>query len=520
MKAFYFFFLALLFFASIEGAHAQVTYTSQACTPSSGNPFTSSSCWVRTGSCNSSNFPPSTAGTSTCPIIIVINSTVNVSSLNLNNFHTLEIGPNGILNVSGNVTQTSQTTSNIKIDGGELNIGGSLIVNAGANNGTKTLMNIDLINNGVFNVTGIFDLKGNTQIEVTGDNSFSMEVGLIELAQKAYLNIRLGGGVISYGETNYAGNDSEINVWGFFRTESIKVSGGQGKQLNTYGSAEVVVDGNVRVDGSGRITFGGDSNVYIDGDVILNGADDRLIIKDNAKVVVCGENTQTSPAPSTVDKDGLFECPDPNNCPNGGYYISCRILPVELIYSEAKISHSERNVNVIWATSKEANNSHFEIERSIDGIKDFQKIGEVQGMGWKDSITEYGFVDSNLPLTVSNVFYRIKQVDFDSKHSYSNVFSVKVSNIQFSKGVWRAYPNPTLGNELKISLLDKSQYQQETINFRIIHPSFISETVTVDSEYAMNEYLTRFLPSIPLGVFVIEVSWGEKVEHIKVLKKG
>jgi predicted glycoside hydrolase/deacetylase ChbG (UPF0249 family) len=141
-------------------------------------------------------------------------------------------------------------------------------------------------------------------------------------------------------------------------------------------------------------------------------------------------------------------------------------------------------------------------------------------MGWKDSITEYGFVDNNLPLTASNVFYRIKQVDFDSNHTYSNVFSVKVSNIRFSKGVWRAYPNPTMGDDLKINLLDKSQYQQETITFRIIHPSFISETVTVDSEYAMNEYLTRFLPSIPLGVFVIEVSWGEKVEHIKVLKKG
>jgi hypothetical protein len=432
----------------------------------------------------------------------------------------LEIGPNGILNITGNITQTNQTTANIKIDGGELNIAGSLIVNAGANNGTKTLLNIDLRNNGVFNVTGRLDLKGNTQTEVTGDNSFSMEVGLIELAQKAFLNIRLGGGVISYGETNYAGNDSEINVWGFFRTESIKVSGGSGKQLNTFGSAEVVVDGNVRVDGSGRITFGGDSDVYIEGDVILNGSDDRLIIKDNAKVVVCGENTQTSPAPSTVDKDGLNECSDPNNCPNGGFYVSCRVLPVEIIYCEAKISFLERKSNLYWATAKEANNSHFEIERSLDGVKEFQKIGEIRGMGSKESITEYAYEDNNLPLTGGNVFYRLKQVDFDGKHTYSKVLSVKVSNIQYSKGVWRAYPNPTTGDQLKINLLDGAQYKRETITFRIIHPSYTSEAVTVDSEYSLNEYLSRMLPYIPSGLFVVEVSWGQKVEHIKVLKKG
>ncbi|MCH6198460.1 hypothetical protein MMU07_02630 [Aquiflexum sp. LQ15W] len=432
----------------------------------------------------------------------------------------MEIGPNGILNITGNITQTSQTTANIKIDGGELNIAGSLIVNAGANNGTKTLLNIDLKNNGVFNVTGRLDLKGNTQTEVTGDDSFSMEVGLIELAQKAFLNIRLGGGVISYGETNYAGNDSEINVWGFFRTESIKVSGGSGKQLNTFGSAEVVVDGNVRVDGSGRITFGGDSDVYIDGDVILNGADDRLIIKDNAKVVVCGENTQTSPAPPTVDKDGLNECSDPNNCPNGGFYVSCRVLPVEMLYCEAKISSFERNTNLYWATAKEVNNSHFEIERSVDGIKEFQKVGEIRGMGSKESITEYAYVDNNLPLTGGNIFYRLKQVDFDGKHTYSKVLSVKVSNIQYSKGVWRAYPNPTMGDQLKINLLDGAQYKRETITFRIIHPSYTSEAVAVDSEYSLNEYLSRLLPGIPSGLFVIEVSWGDKVEHIKVLKKG
>lgn len=518
MKTFYTFISIFMLLASMQVSQAQVTYTSRACTPSTGNPFTSGLCWTKTGTCNASAFPPATAGTSTCRINIVINTTVTVASLNLNNFHTLEITPSGVLNITGNLTTTSQTTSNIKINGGQLNVGGSFIINSGQTNGTKTLANIDLISNGVFKVVGKLDMRGDTQVEITGDNSFSMEVGLIDLGQRAFLNIRQGGGVISNGETNYAGNNSEINVWGFFRTLSIKVSGGQGKQLNTYGNAQVVVDGDVRVDGSGQITFGGDSNVYIDGDVILNGADDRLILKDNSKVVVCGENTQTSPAPATVEKGNLLECPDPNNCPNGGYYVSCRTLPVEFIDVAAELTTSDRTAKLTWATAKEANNSHFEIERSVDGVNDFSVIGEVQGMGWKDTVTDYAFEDKSLPLTGGNIFYRLKQVDFDGKNTYSKVFSLKVSNVQFKKGVWRAYPNPTNGQQLKVNLLDKSQYDREPIAFRIIHPSFISKTIIVETEYALNEYLTQIFPSIPSGVFVLEIAWGQKVEHIKVMK--
>jgi hypothetical protein len=400
----------------------------------------------------------------------------------------------------------------VSLNGGELIVEGSLILLSGAQN-SKTRMTVDIRNGGSFDVTGgLMDIGNDAELILDGDGDAlsTLNVKSFNFGQRSKVDVLAGGGLFVEGDVDYRGNNSSINIYGFFRTAgSVLITGGSGNQLNAYGNAEVMIEQNLDVRGTSDITFGGSSETDIGGDILIAG-NSKVIATDQAVVYVCG----------------AFPIPcDGNNCSTqeviqGTFSESCRILPVEIIYSEAKISHSERNVNVIWATAKEANNSHFEIERSIDGIKEFQKIGEVQGMGWKDSITEYAFVDNHLPLTASNVFYRIKQVDFDSNYTYSSVFSVKVSNIQFSKGVWRAYPNPTMGDELKINLLDKSQYQQETITFRIIHPSYISETVTVDSEYAMNEYLSRFLPSIPRGVFVIEVSWGEKVEHIKVLKKG
>ena len=130
MKAFYFFFLALLFFASIEGAHAQVTYTSQACTPSSGNPFTSSSCWVRTGNCNSSLFPPN-SGTTSCPIVIVVNNEMTIPSLSLGSNITLRVISGGKLTITGNLTQQASRISTVSLNGGELIVEGSLILLSG-----------------------------------------------------------------------------------------------------------------------------------------------------------------------------------------------------------------------------------------------------------------------------------------------------------------------------------------------------------------------------------------------------
>lgn len=97
--------------------------------------------------------------------------------------------------------------------------------------------------------------------------------------------------------------------------------------------------------------------------------------------------------------------------------------------------------------------------------------------------------------------------------------SVKIDGVQFTEGVWRAYPNPTEDGEIRVGLLDQAQYNGESITFKIIHPTSISKTVIVSSENEMNEVIPDMVKNIPKGVFVIELIWGQKIEHIKVLKK-
>ena len=172
-----------------------------------------------------------------------------------------------------------------------------------------------------------------------------------------------------------------------------------------------------------------------------------------------------------------------------------------------------------WFTAKENANSHFEIERSDKGINDFKKVGEINGMGWKDTVTEYQFIDDNLPLSGGNILYRIKQLDFDGNATFSKVLSVQTPKEQSSQNVWRAFPNPTLNDQLKISLLDKGQYDQEEIIFRVIHPNLITQSLSANSEDEMNEQLSQIIPKAPKGILVLEIQWGQRIEQIKVLKK-
>ena len=58
----------------------------------------------------------------------------------------------------------------------------------------------------------------------------------------------------------------------------------------------------------------------------------------------------------------------------------------------------------------------FEIERSLDARK-FETIGEIKGAGTSNGDHHYSFMDES-PVSGMN-YYRIKQIDFDGKYSYS-----------------------------------------------------------------------------------------------------
>ncbi|HSJ68853.1 MAG TPA: hypothetical protein VK921_14310, partial [Anditalea sp.] len=196
-----------------------------------------------------------------------------------------------------------------------------------------------------------------------------------------------------------------------------------------------------------------------------------------------------------------------------------RILPVNFIEFTCEFLSNKRLTNLNWSTSKEWENSHFEIERSVDGSKTFEKIGQVSGVGWTDEVTEYKFEDDKLPLSGGNVFYRLKQVDFNGRYDYSDITALRVPNVHFTKGVWRAYPNPIEGSEFNLELVDLTQYQDETISLRVLSAHIISEENTFINLQELNDTAYEIMANAPAGLWIFEIQWGNKVERIKVMKR-
>jgi hypothetical protein len=147
-------------------------------------------------------------------------------------------------------------------------------------------------------------------------------------------------------------------------------------------------------------------------------------------------------------------------------------LPVELIEFSAECYNN--NVELYWITASEINNDYFSLEKSNDGF-DFYEIGIIPGNGNSNEIMSYSFIDYQPNPDIN--YYRLKQIDFDGKYSYSDIISENCSTNSESDDIF-IYNSPysddiliTLKGDLQttyyVSFIDQigRTIIQEKINF-------------------------------------------------------
>ncbi len=128
---------------------------------------------------------------------------------------------------------------------------------------------------------------------------------------------------------------------------------------------------------------------------------------------------------------------------NAQAFIDATEDAVSLPVSYIRFTGNEINNTVVlnWTTAREINNSHFNIQRSSNGIE-FENISKVNGKGNSSAINEYTFSDATIQN--GNLYYRLQQVDFDGKSSYSSIVVIKRN--RDSKTEIIVYPNPFTGS--------------------------------------------------------------------------
>lgn len=201
------------------------------------------------------------------------------------------------------------------------------------------------------------------------------------------------------------------------------------------------------------------------------------------------------------------------------YYFNFRILSVEYLYFNTSYRADTRSGELKWATSQEWENSHFEIERAVNDVRTWTKVGEVQGAGYSDTTVDYEFTDTELPVTGGNIFYRLKQVDMKGDFSYSLTRSIQVNPIK-GNTAWIGYPNPSdLKAPVTVAMIDNTGYTDGTIQVRISDIRGIFSSYSVASPDAVSNVVNSHLENARPGMYIVQLLWGSQSEQLKLIKK-
>jgi hypothetical protein len=176
-------------------------------------------------------------------------------------------------------------------------------------------------------------------------------------------------------------------------------------------------------------------------------------------------------------------------------------LPIELLYFTA--SPVENTVELDWATASELNNSHYEIERSADGISyEYLETIAAYGNGTSNSRQTYHTTDKAPYKGIS--YYRLKQVDKTGEFKYADVVSVEFSD----KSYINLYPNPTSG-----ILYIKTSDDYKNASVKITNIIGV-EVISGGQVKTHNGVLD--LSGLPSGIYHVVIENGGKTETVKI----
>ncbi len=170
-------------------------------------------------------------------------------------------------------------------------------------------------------------------------------------------------------------------------------------------------------------------------------------------------------------------------------------LPIELMSFDAQFDN--KNVVLKWETASETNNDYFEIYRSAN-TEQWTKLGVVDGSGTINTIRSYSFTDNQALQGIS--YYKLKQVDFDGKYTFSQIRSV---NMELSEGI-EIYPNPTNGIVYINKIDEGSRIEILDMNSRLVELDVIysGNTVKIDMKnLAKSVYFIRVISTDSIKTF-------------------
>jgi Secretion system C-terminal sorting domain len=161
-------------------------------------------------------------------------------------------------------------------------------------------------------------------------------------------------------------------------------------------------------------------------------------------------------------------------------------------FTAKRMNSSTASVN--WETLQEINTSHFDVERSEDGVR-FSKIGTTQAVGSSNNSVKYSFEDNNA--TGSLYYYRIAQYDADGRKSFSSIARVGNNNKQTLTGMF--------GNTIRIQFFENGTKQMRVLN---MNGSVVKQLNTSGMQSEIS------IDGMPSGVYILQITDSKNQKEV------
>ncbi len=271
-------------------------------------------------------------------------------------------------------------------------------------------------------------------------------------------------------------------------------------------SIEIIIDGN----GGGSITaeidnIEGNFNCDIEQWVLISGNWVFIESLITANVISWGPGHKmiaraisdigNNPCSSVSGEDRFWGFDSQGNSVDNTVCVYSGVLPV--IWQSPTTAIIKNGVShITWSVSIQLNNEKYVIEHSKDG-RNFSPIGQIAGDGTSNETKHYEYIHTSPSIGIN--YYRIKQVDYDGKYSFSDIASVRYDG----SGETSIYPNPVT-SEVTITTTASTSLQIMDVYGRVLTKQDISE-----GQNTIN------LAELPTGILIFVV--GD--QRFKVLKE-
>ena len=200
-----------------------------------------------------------------------------------------------------------------------------------------------------------------------------------------------------------------------------------------------------------------------------------------------------------------------------GLRLSAEISPLPVVWLDfsSQVNNVNQTVQLNWSTAKEWDSAHFLVQRSENGIENFQDIGSVKSVGWSETVSHYTFSDEQLPQNSKRLYYRLVQVDIDGNREMSKTILVDAPLASKAQQHWQVFPNPMQDNSLQLNF--RGARIPDQVEIRIFALSS-NKKITIQPRGRHTE-IGHLLQDFPKGVLIMEVVSADTVEIFKIIKK-